>query len=545
MKSSRPGSASTLWATKPATITCGEKTKTTPHAAPATQSLWARPSLARACLKALLLGVVLTLLFAGLAYAGDRGGGATGGAADVTARVAGRPSAAETVAELGHVKTALNLFFLIFGGSLVFFMQAGFAMVETGFCRSKNAVHVIMTNFVIFAIGIVAYWAVGFALQFGGVGTLTTLGATQPLSGLTQIAPGWGVIGHQGFFLSGRSYDVAIMGFFFFQLVFMDTAATIPTGAMAERWKFSSFVVYGFFMAAIVYPIYGNWVWGGGWLSALGRNLGLGHGALDFAGSGVVHAVGGFSALAGALVLGPRIGKFAKDGAPRVILAHNLPLALLGVIILVFGWVGFNGASTLAATDLRFTVVVVNTFIASAFGCLTAMFLVWKRYGKPDPSMAANGMLAGLVAVTAPCAFVSTLGAALIGLVAGLLVVVAIVFVEGRLKVDDPVGAVSVHGVNGLWGLIALGLFADGSYGDGLNGVAGTVRGLFYGGGAGQLGAQLVSVAVVVTWSFGLMYAFFRAQDKLQGIRVTRNQETMGLDVPEMGVAAYPDSLHL
>jgi len=545
MKSSRPGSASTLWATKPATITGGNKTKTPSYAAPATQSLWARPSLARACLKALLLGVVLTLLFAGLAYAGDRGGGATGGAADVTARVAGRPSAAETVAELGHVKTALNLFFLIFGGSLVFFMQAGFAMVETGFCRSKNAVHVIMTNFVIFAIGIVAYWAVGFALQFGGVGTLTTLGATQPLSGLTQIAPGWGVIGHQGFFLSGRSYDVAIMGFFFFQLVFMDTAATIPTGAMAERWKFSSFVVYGFFMAAIVYPIYGNWVWGGGWLSALGRNLGLGHGALDFAGSGVVHAVGGFSALAGALVLGPRIGKFAKDGAPRVILAHNLPLALLGVIILVFGWVGFNGASTLAATDLRFTVVVVNTFIASAFGCLAAMFLVWKRYGKPDPSMAANGMLAGLVAVTAPCAFVSTLGAALIGLVAGLLVVVAIVFVEGRLKVDDPVGAVSVHGVNGLWGLIALGLFADGSYGDGLNGVAGTVRGLFYGGGVGQLAAQLVSVAVVVTWSFGLMYAFFRAQDKLQGIRVTRNQETMGLDVPEMGVAAYPDSLHL
>lgn len=189
--------------------------------------------------------------------------------------------------------------------------------------------------------------------------------------------------------------------------------------------------------------------------------------------------------------------------------------------------------------------MVVNTFIASAFGCLAAMFLVWKRYGKPDPSMAANGMLAGLVAVTAPCAFVNTLGAALIGLVAGLLVVVAIVFVEGRLKVDDPAGAISVHGVNGLWGLIALGLFADGSYGDGLNGVAGTVRGLFYGGGVGQLAAQLVSVAVVVAWSFGLMYAFFRVQDKLQGIRVTRDQETMGLDVPEMGVAAYPGSLHL
>ena len=545
MKSSGPGSASTLWATKPATITRGGKIETTLHAAPATQSLWARPSLARACLKALLLGVVLTLLFAGLAYAGDRSGATTGTAADVAAKVAGRPSAAETAAELGHVKTALNLFFLIFGGSLVFFMQAGFALVETGFCRAKNAVHVIMTNFVIFAIGAVAYWAVGFALQFGGVGTLTTLGATQPLSGLAQIAPGWGVIGHQGFFLSGHSYDVAIMGFFFFQLVFMDTAATIPTGAMAERWKFSSFVVYGFFIAAIVYPIYGNWVWGGGWLSTLGRNLGLGHGALDFAGSGVVHAVGGFSALAGAWVLGPRIGKFAKDGAPRVILAHNIPLAILGTMVLVFGWIGFNGVSTLAATDLRFSVVIVNTFIACSFGCLTAMFLVWKLYGKPDPSMAANGMLAGLVAVTAPCAFVSSVGAALIGLVAGLLVVGSIVFVEGRLKVDDPVGAVSVHGVNGLWGLIALGLFADGSYGDGLNGVAGAVRGLFYGGGVGQLGAQLVSVGVVVAWSFGLMYAFFRVQDKIQGIRVTRDEESIGLDVPEMGVAAYPDSLHL
>jgi ammonium transporter, Amt family len=298
-------------------------------------------------------------------------------------------------------------------------------------------------------------------------------------------------------------------------------------------------------MAAIVYPIYGSWVWGGGWLAALGRNLGLGHGALDFAGSGVVHAVGGFAALAGALVLGPRVGKFTKDGRPRVILAHNIPLAVLGTIILVFGWIGFNGASTLAATDLRFTVVIVNTFIACAFGCLAAMFLVWKLYGKPDPSMAANGMLAGLVAITASCAFVSTLGAALIGLVAGLLVVGAIVFIEGRLKVDDPVGAVSVHGVNGLWGLVALGLFADGSYGEGLNGVAGTVRGLFYGGGAGQLGAQLVSVVVVVAWAFGLMRAFFRVQDRFQGIRVSRDTETIGLDVPEMGVAAYPDSLHL
>ena len=328
-------------------------------------------------------------------------------------------------------------------------------------------------------------------------------------------------------------------------MVFMDTTATIPTGAMAERWKFSAFVVYGFFIAAILYPVFGSWVWGGGWLAALGRNLGLGHGAVDFAGSSVVHAVGGFAALAGALVLGPRIGKFAKDGAPKVILAHNLPLAILGVIILVFGWIGFNGASTLAATDLRFTVVIVNTFIASAAGCLSAMFLVWKKYGKPDPSMAANGMLAGLVGITAPCAFVDPVGAFFIGLIAGLIVVGSIVFVEGRLKVDDPVGAVSVHGVCGVWGVLAVGLFADGSYGAGWNGVEGTVTGLLYGGGLGQLGAQVITAAVAASWAFGVMYAFFKVQDKLQGIRVTRDEETIGLDVPEMGVAAYPDSLHL
>jgi ammonium transporter, Amt family len=298
-------------------------------------------------------------------------------------------------------------------------------------------------------------------------------------------------------------------------------------------------------MAAIVYPIYGNWIWGGGWLSALGRNLGIGHGAIDFAGSGVVHAIGGFTALAGAMVLGPRIGKFDKDGKSRAILGHNIPLAILGCIVLVFGWVGFNGASTLAATDLRFSIVIVNTFIACSTGCLAAMFLVWKVWGKPDPSMTANGMLAGLVAITAPCAFVSPVGAAIIGIVAGVLVVGAIVFVERYLKVDDPVGAVSVHGVNGLWGLIALGLFADGSYGEGWNGVAGTVRGLFYGGGAGQLAAQAISAAVVVIWAFGLMYAFFRVQKRIQGIRVTRDEEMIGLDIPEMGVAAYPASPHL
>ena len=519
--------------------------KTQPPPLSVVEPPWAWSPAAKLAVKVIALAGMFAFLVPALAHGADPSGAATGTAADVLSKVPGSPTPAEVAAELGHVKVSLNFFFLIFGGALVFFMQTGFAMVETGFCRSKNAVHVIMTNFVIFAIATVAYWAVGFAFQFGGVGTIASLGGTQPLAGLAQIAPGWGVIGHQGFFLAGSSYDVSIIALFFFQLVFMDTAATIPTGAMAERWKFSAFVIYGVFIAAIVYPIYGNWVWGGGWLSALGRNLGLGHGALDFAGSGVVHAVGGMAALAGAIVLGPRVGKYGKDGSSRAILAHNIPLAILGTIILVFGWIGFNGASTMAATDLRFSIVIVNTFIASAFGCLAAMFLVWKLFGRPDPSMTANGMLAGLVAITAPCAFVSSLGAACIGTVAGFLVVGSILFVERTLKVDDPVGAVSVHGVNGLWGLVALGLFADGSYGEGLNGVQGTVRGLLYGGGTSQLAAQLVSVAVVVVWGFGVMYAFFRIQDRIRHIRVSRDEETIGLDIPEMGVAAYPASPHL
>ncbi len=506
---------------------------------------WAWSPLKKTTVKILGIAGLFFVLIVGLAVAGDPTGASTGTAADIAAQTAGSPTVSEIAAGLGHVQVSLNMFFLIFGGALVFFMQAGFAMVETGFCRSKNAVHVIMTNFVIFAIGTVGYWAVGYAFQFGGVGTFATLGGTQALGGMASVASGWGVIGHQGFFLGGQNYDVAIIAMFFFQLVFMDTAATIPTGGMAERWKFSAFVVYGFFISIILYPIYGSWVWGGGWLAALGSNLGIGHGAIDFAGSGVVHAVGGFAALAGAMVLGPRIGKFGKDGKARSILGHNIPLAILGVIILVFGWVGFNGVSTLAATDLRFSIVIVNTFIAASFGCLASMFLAWKVWGKPDPSMTANGMLAGLVAITAPCAFVSPVGAAIIGIVAGVLVVGSIIFVERYLKVDDPVGAVSVHGVNGVWGLISLGLFADGSYGAGWNGVEGTVRGLFYGGGGGQLAAQAIDAVVVFVWAFGLAYIFFRIQKRVQGIRVTRDEEMIGLDVPEMGVPAYPASPHL
>lgn len=275
----------------------------------------------------------------------------------MTAATAGQPTLQEAAADLGHLKISTNVFFLVFGAALVFFMQAGFALVETGFCRAKNASHVIMTNFVIFAIGALVYWAVGFALQFGGVGAISLLGGSQPLTGLVEVVKGWGVIGTQGFFLGGNAYDVGI----------------------------SAFLVFGVFMAAVVYPIYGNWVWGGGWLSALGRNLGLGHGVLDFAGSGVVHAVGGFAALAGAMVIGPRIGKFDKDGRPHAIPGHHIPMAILGTIFLVFGWMGFNGVSTLSAGDLRFSVIIVNTMLAGSAGAIAAMLLVWKLWGHPAP----------------------------------------------------------------------------------------------------------------------------------------------------------------
>jgi Amt family ammonium transporter len=501
-----------------------------------------------AAVRTVVFTLLAVLLMTGIAWAadlaapvGDPSGASIGGIADVTAATAGQPTLTEVAQDLGHLKVGTNVFFVIIGVALIFFMQAGFMLVETGFCRAKNAAHVAMTNFVIFAVGGLAYWAAGFALQFGGVGPLAALGnSTSVLDGVLKIGT-WGVLGTKGFFLGGSTYDAGVYAYFLFQLVFMDTAATIVTGGMAERWKFSAFIPFGVFMGVVVYPIYGMWVWGGGWLAQLGTQAGLGHGVLDFAGSSVVHAVGGFSALAGALVIGPRLGKFKADGTPVAIPGHHIPMAILGTIILVFGWMGFNGMSTLAVGDMRFTVIIVNTILAGAAGCISAMLLVWKLWGKPDPSMSANGMLAGLVAITAPCAFVNTVGAVTIGTIAGLLVVGSVIFWERVVKVDDPVGAVSVHGVNGLWGMIALGLFADGTYGGGFNGVAGNVTGLLYGGGAGQLGAQLIACVVVAVWAFSTHYAFFTLQKKTMGLRSSEADELAGLDMSEMGVLAYPD----
>jgi Amt family ammonium transporter len=452
----------------------------------------------------------------------------------------------ETITDVASVANkayyGANYVWIMITGFMVFFFQCGFAMVETGFCRGKNAAHTMTMNFMVFLVGAIGYFLTGFAIQWGGSGGAVGLGSGgSALNGMLSIPGLGGIMGYKGFLLStGGTYDAGIYALFFFQMVFMDTTVTIPTGAVAERVKYSAMVITSFFISMFLYPFFGNWVWGGGWLATLGKNFGLGHGVVDFAGSAVVHSMGGMLALAGAIVIGPRIGKFKKDGTSRAFPGHDIPMAIIGTIILFFCWFAFNAGSTLSASDFRLAVVATNTMIAGAIGGLVAMFYMWIRFGKPDPSMTANGALAGLVAVTAPCAFVNAIAAFMIGLVGGLLVCIAVPFVENKLKLDDPVGAISVHCVNGVWGTIALGLFADGTYGDGVNGIAGGVKGLFY-GDASQLVAQLVAVAVLIIWGFGVSYVFFKVLDKVWGLRVAPEYELEGLDLPEMGVLAYPD----
>ena len=483
--------------------------------------------------------IVAAILFIGYAIKGDSSAADSIGSNYVT--VTGSETISDVAGAAAKAQLGANYTWIMICAFMVFFFQCGFAMVETGFCRGKNAAHTMTMNFMVFLVGAIGYYICGFALQMGGSGGAAGLGTGgAALNALVSIPGFGGILGYKGFGLLG-TYDAGIYALFFFQMVFMDTTVTIPTGAMAERVKYSAVVITSFFISMFLYPLFGNWVWGGGWLSTLGKNFGIGHGVVDFAGSAVVHSMGGMIALAGAIVLGPRIGKFKKDGTARAFPGHNIPMAIIGTIILFFCWFSFNAGSTLNSSDFRLSVVATNTMIAGAIGGLVALFYMWIKFGKPDPSMTANGCLAGLVAITAPCAFVNGFSAFIIGLVAGILVCLAVPFVENKLKLDDPVGAISVHGVNGFWGVLSLGLFADGAYGDGINGVSGGVKGLFF-GDASQLLAQAICLLVLLVWGFGVSFVFFKILDKVWGLRVAPEDELEGLDVPEMGVLAYPDS---
>lgn len=490
--------------------------------------------------KIFLVLFVVAIITVGLTIVAVAAGADPSGASYAAAT--GNETLSDVAVAANRAQLSANFVWIMITAFMVFFFQCGFAMVETGFCRGKNAAHTITMNFMVFLVGTIGYFLVGFALQFGGSGGAPGLGSGgSVLNGILSIPGLGGVLGYKGFFLqSGGTYDAGIYALFFFQMVFMDTTVTIPTGALAERVKYSAVVITSFFISMIYYPLFGNWMWGGGWLSTLGKNFGLGHGAVDFAGSAVVHSMGGLSALAAAMIIGPRIGKFRKDGTARSFPGHHIPMAIIGTIILFFCWFSFNAGSTLNAGDFRFAVVSTNTMIAGAIGGLVAMFYMWIKYGKPDPSMTANGALAGLVAITAPCAFVNGIVALFIGAVAGILVCFSVAFVENKLKLDDPVGAISVHAVNGIWGVIALGLFADGTYGDGLNGIAGGVKGLLY-GDSGQFFAQLIVVAVLIVWGFGLSFVWYKVLDKVWGLRVSPEVELEGLDLEEMGAYGYPD----
>ena len=399
---------------------------------------------------------------------------------------------------------------------LVFLMQAGFAMVEAGFTRQKNSANIVMKNLMDFGISSLAYWAIGFALMFG-VGNA--------LFGTS----GWFLGGGEGTFDSLSWATPPLTAKWLFQVVFAGTTATIVSGAMAERTKFPAYLIYSALISGIIYPVSGHWIWGGGWLAS--REF------LDFAGSTVVHSVGGWAALMGALILGPRLGKYGKDGRPRAMPGHSMPLAILGVFLLWFGWFGFNPGSTMAATA-SIADIAVTTNLAAAAGAITAMFVIWIKGKKPDVGMTANGALAGLVGITAGCAFVENWAAVVIGAAAGLVVVFSVLFFD-RIKIDDPVGAISVHGTCGVLGTLAVGLFASPRLVD----AAGIGReGLFYGGGLAQLGVQALGVVAVAAWALGASALVFAAIKATVGLRVTAEEEIEGLDIGEHGMWGYPET---
>ncbi len=413
----------------------------------------------------------------------------------------------------------INIVWTAIAAFLVFFMQAGFAMVEAGFTRAKNSVNILMKNLMDFSIGSLAFFLVGFGLMFG-VTESGFIGGS--LFGIKEIVADGG---------SSWGYT-----FLIFQTVFAATAATIVSGAMAERTKFTGYLAYSAIICLVIYPIFGKWAWGSlfldegaGWLE------GLKTGAFcDFAGSTVVHSVGGWVALAGAIVLGPRLGKYGKDGAARAIPGHNIPLAALGVFILWFGWFGFNPGSTTTG-DGEIGRIAVTTNLAAAAGAIMAMVSSWVISKKPDGSMALNGALAGLVAITAPCYTVTPVGAIIIGAIAGVLVVLSVMFIDRVLKVDDPVGAVSVHGVCGLFGTLSCGLFNA----EAALGIGDANSGLFYGGGINQMISQLIGAGAAFVWAFGTGLLLFLLIKKTIGLRVTEEEELRGLDVGEHGMEAY------
>jgi Amt family ammonium transporter len=428
----------------------------------------------------------------------------------------GDPNGADTLKADPNAGT--NMAWTLMTGFLVFFMQPGFALLGAGFMRVKNTVNYLTKSFMDFCMTGISFWAFGYAFMFGGSAFFEGLATGKnPL------------IGGSGFFLVGDAYDVKNIMNWFFQMVFAATAATIVAGMVAERMKITAYLAYSFLIGAVIYPIYGHWVWGGGWLSTLP----FGAGAKDFAGSGVVHVIGGTVGLMGAWLVGARIGKYNADGTANHFRGHNLVFVVTGTFILFFGWFGFNPGSTLAATDLRISVIAVNTFLAGATGAVVAMYLSIVRTGKADIVAACNGALAGLVAITAPCAFVAPWAAVVIGAVAPFVQQGAAMFVERKLKIDDVVGAFGVHAGAGLWGLLAVGIFADGTYG----GVSGLVDGK-----GGQLVAQLISMGTVLAWGLGAGFILFYALKKTMGLRASREEELQGLDVAEHGIEAYAEA---
>ncbi|MGD0298250.1 MAG: ammonium transporter [Bryobacteraceae bacterium] len=472
------------------------------------------------------------------------------------AQAAKEPLAVKLADSVGHIRVATNFAWTLNTGYLVLFMQAGFAMLTCGLVRKKNAGHLMMLNFAAYVFAFIAYYAVGYAFQFGAVAVNAApgnLGGTPTLNHFLLGNGLWGFLGGKGFFMTGPAYDAGSNVLALFEVVFMETAGYIIVGSICERINFWSFLLCELFIGAILYPVFGCWVWGGGWMSQLGNTMGLGHGYVDFAGSTVVHAVGGFCAMALSIILGPRLGKFGPDGKPRAFPAHNIVLVVIGTFILLFGWMGFNPGSTLGATDLRISVVAINTNLAAIAGSATAMLFWYLKFGKPDITMACNGMLAGLVAITAPCAFVNPTSAFIIGILAGLVVCVGVLFNDNVTKIDDPCGAISVHGFCGVLGSICLGLFADGTYGAGWNGVGASsylgqagkgVTGLFY-GDTKQFLVQLMGAAICAAWAFGATFLVFKMVNAVKSMRVSKEVEQEGLDVPEFGFLAYPeDGVH-